>query len=113
MKNLFICIFFLISLNGYSCDCNSEKRSYIEMFNSTDVIFQGKVVSIKNVKLENELNKEIVFEVINNFKGATHQYITIYDDNSNCALGINTISENWIIWANNWKWKNHNKPMYS
>lgn len=106
MKDLFICLFILmIPLNGYSCDCDFQRRSSIELFNSTDVIFQGKVVSIKNVQLEGELNKEIVFEVFNNFKGAPSKYITIYTDNSNCALGINNTGEKWIIWAYNYNGK--------
>ncbi|NDP26600.1 MAG: hypothetical protein GZ087_04115 [Flavobacterium sp.] len=102
MKKIFIYIFLLVTLYGYSCDCGSERSSYIEMFNSSDVIFQGKIVSIKSVHFEDALYKEAVFEVVNNFKGAKQKYVTIYTDNSDCALGIDKIGEDWIIWTYNW-----------
>lgn len=113
MNQLFLILLLLLSLNGYSCDCSFERRSFIEVFNSTDVVFQGKVISIKKVELEGGFNKEIVFEVFKNFKGAKNKTITIYLDNSNCSLDIN-VDENWVIWASDWNGKIHtNQCTYS
>jgi antitoxin component YwqK of YwqJK toxin-antitoxin module len=102
MNRIFLILLLFFTLNGYSCDCAFERSSFIEIFNSTDVVFQGKVISIKNVEFPGGLSKEIVFEVVKNFKGAENKTIKIYLDNSNCALGINTVGENWIIWAYKW-----------
>lgn len=85
----------------FSCDCQYGNSSFIENYNNTDYIFQGKVISINNIVLDNNDYKKISFEILMNFKGILKKTITIYTHtlDSACGLGINSVGENWIIWA--------------
>jgi len=99
MKKIIILLFLLICNYGYCCDCQFKITSFIEKYNSADIIFQGKVTSIKRIKLGEDTFQEVVLDNVKNFKNANKKSLTIYNQISNCALGISEIGEEWIIWA--------------
>lgn len=92
-----ISIFFINS--SFACDCVYNTNSLIENYNATEVVFKGKVVSIKHVKFNNGNYDEVTFFVDKNFKGVKNKMEIVFQDSySDCSIKFN-VGEEWVVWA--------------
>ncbi|RRJ93846.1 hypothetical protein [Flavobacterium macacae] len=104
MRNITILFFLLfVGFNSYSCSCVGYGYSLPQAYNSAQIIFEGKIISIKEVDIEEEagMHYELVFKIEKNLKGAEGKTIKIYTHTQGTACGLRTrkVGEKWIIWA--------------
>jgi antitoxin component YwqK of YwqJK toxin-antitoxin module len=100
MKKL-ILIFGLILFNQYvfGCDCNFEGKSFVDMYNSAGYIFEGEIVDLEIKTINSSRYQVIKFKVTSDFKNKNKKFVTIYNQLSDCFIGITKIGEKWLIWA--------------
>ncbi len=106
MKNILILFFLFVCVNSYSCSCVGYGYSLPQAYNSAQIIFEGKIISVKEVDIDEAgINYELVFKIEKNLKGAGGKTIKIYTHTQSSACGLRTrkIGEKWIIWAYTWK----------
>ncbi len=102
-KTLLIVFFLLINTYTYACSCIYANKSIIENYNTIDLVFTGRVSSIKNIIIDNENYVETIFTVKENFKKYGNNEIKIYQPkNSECTLAFQ-LGDEWIVWTDFFK----------
>jgi antitoxin component YwqK of YwqJK toxin-antitoxin module len=101
MNKIFF-FFLLFSFKSFSCTCELEKKSLIDVYHSTAFVLHAKVLSITNTYVNNKAYKKINFLVLDDFKNLNDSKIEVYTNlnDSDCGLNISFEGEEWFIWAN-------------
>ena len=102
LKIKFVLFSFFFVFKVFGCDCTFNEKSYVEIFNSSNVVFKGKVLSIRAIQLNGKQLDEISFTVDKNFKGVQSKVVIIYQESgSDCNVNF-LMGEEWLVWANFW-----------
>lgn len=105
MKKFFLTLTLitLSSISAFACSCIEEnislKKKVEKAYTTSDVIFTGKVISIKDNKDSSLL--EVVFDVTNVVKGITNKKtISIFTENSSAACGYSfNPGRNYLVYS--------------
>lgn len=99
MKNrsLFLILFWIrVSTSAFACTCPLSRLS-IEECNKYDIIFKGKIVSVKTCDAK---PGEATFEIQEVYKGNMEkQFMVLFNCNEECAYAFK-VGEEWIIYSN-------------
>ena len=92
----FFLIFLYVSIHLNACQCPLISLSKDEL-NKCDLIFKGKIESIK---ITNTINSEAVFYVDELYKGNVAQhFVVFFNDKDACKLPMR-VGDEWIIYTN-------------
>ena len=95
---LFLSLFY--SSSAQACSCANQKRSQIEAYNNTEVLFAGKVLSVKVDGYE----RIALLKVINAFKPLKSKTIEVRTCYSGTCCGLHfEANQHWVIWGNRWQ----------
>ncbi len=96
MSKLILLFTLFITSTVIACQCPLTSLSKEEL-NKYDLIFKGKIESIK---LTNTINSEAVFFVDELYKGNLAQHFTVYfNDKDECKLPMR-VGDEWLIYTN-------------
>ncbi len=92
----FLCWFVLTSFISIACQCPLSSLN-LEECNKYDLIFKGKIVSIKAC---DDKPGEALFKLEELYKGnATQKFTILFECNTECSLKLN-VDEEWLIYTN-------------
>lgn len=93
---LYFALHFLVSFHTI-CDCEPLGKISEEQYNSYDIIFAGRVIGIKDGRLENAIS----FKVGTYYKGKQIQdTIKVFTPSSGASCGISPeIGEDWLVFT--------------
>jgi len=96
MKQFLILTFFIINFSSKACQCPLTALN-MEECNKYDIIFKGKILSVKDC---GDKFGEALFEVEELYKGVVaKEFIVLFECNVECAMKFNP-GEEWVIYSN-------------